>query len=99
MVMQAKKSIGEVLVERGALTEKQLQEAREVQKVTPGDLGGIIQDLDMASEKDVMSARAETLGLKFVDRSRRRSNRSLSILRSATIFSLSSATQRLRPIV
>ena len=70
MVMQAKKSIGEVLVERGALTEKQLQEAREVQKVTPGDLGGIIQDLDMASEKDVMSARAETLGLKFVDLSK-----------------------------
>ncbi len=70
MVMQAKKSIGEVLVERGAITEGQLQEAREVQKVTPGDLGGIIQDLDMASEKDVTSARAETLGLKFVDLSK-----------------------------
>ena len=70
MVMQAKKSIGEVLVERGAITERQLQEAREVQKVTPGDLGGIIQDLDMASEKDVTSARAETLGLKFVDLSK-----------------------------
>ena len=67
MVMQAKKSIGEVLVERGALTEQQLQEAREVQKVTPGDLGSIIQDLDMASEKDVASARAVTLGLQFVD--------------------------------
>ena len=53
MVMQAKKSIGEVLVERGAITEGQLQDAREVQKVTPGDLGGIIQDLDIASEKDV----------------------------------------------
>ncbi len=70
MVMQAKKSIGEVLVERGAITEVQLQQAREMQKVTPGDLGGIIQDLDMASEKDVTSARAETLGLKFVDLSK-----------------------------
>ena len=67
MVMQAKKSIGEVLVERGVLTEQQLQEAREVQKVTPGDLGSIIQDLDMASEKDVASARAATLNLQFVD--------------------------------
>ncbi len=70
MVMQAKKSIGEVLVERGVITEAQLNDAREVQKVTPGDLGGIIQDLDMASEKEVMSARAETLGLKFVDLSK-----------------------------
>ncbi len=70
MVMQAKKSIGEVLVERGVLTEEKLSQAREMQKVTPGDLGGIIQDLDMASEKDVMSARAETLGLKFVDLSK-----------------------------
>ncbi|MGI4788661.1 MAG: GspE/PulE family protein [Janthinobacterium lividum] len=70
MVMQAKKSIGEVLVERGAITEGQLQQAREMQKVTPGDLGGIIQDLDMASEKDVTSARAETLGLQFLDLSK-----------------------------
>jgi len=67
MVMQAKKSIGEVLVERGVLTEQQFQEAREMQKVTPGDLGAIIQDLDMASEKDVASARAVTLNLQFVD--------------------------------
>ena len=70
MVMQAKKSIGEVLVERGAITEAQLQEAREVQKSAPGDLGLIIQDLQIASEKDVTSARAETLGLKFVDLSK-----------------------------
>ena len=70
MVMQAKKSIGEVLVERGAITEGQLQEAREVQKSAPGDLGLILQDLQIASEKDVTSARAETLGLKFVDLSK-----------------------------
>ena len=70
MVMQAKKNIGEVLVERGVLTEEKLQQAREMQKVTPGDLGNIIQDLDMASEKDVTSARAETLGMQFVDLSK-----------------------------
>ena len=51
MVMQAKKSIGEVLVERGAITDGQLQEAREVQKSAPGDLGLILQDLQIASEK------------------------------------------------
>ena len=67
MVMQAKKSIGEVLVERGVLTEQQLEDARNVQKSAPGDLGSIIQDLQLASEKDVASARAATLGLQFVD--------------------------------
>ena len=67
MVMQAKKSIGEVLVERGAISEEQLEQAREVQKSAPGDLGLIIQDLQFATEKDVASARAVTLGLQFVD--------------------------------
>ena len=67
MVMQAKKSIGEVLIERGVLSEQQLDDARNVQKSAPGDLGTIIQDLQLASEKDVASARAETLGMKFVD--------------------------------
>ncbi len=67
MVMQAKKSLGEVLVERKTITEEQLQQAHEVQKSAPGDLGLIIQDLQFASEKDVTAARAETLGLQFVD--------------------------------
>jgi len=67
MVMQAKKSIGEVLIERGVLTEQQLEDARNVQKSAPGDLGSIIQDLQLASEKDVASARAATLGIQFVD--------------------------------
>jgi len=67
MVMQAKKSIGEVLIERGVLTEQQLEDARNVQKSAPGDLGSIIQDLQLASEKDVASARAVTLNLQFVD--------------------------------
>ncbi len=67
MVMQAKKSIGEVLVERGVLTEQQLDDARNVQKNAPGDLGSIIQDLQLASEKDVASARAATLNMQFVD--------------------------------
>ena len=67
MVMQAKKNIGEVLVDKGAVTSEQLQQAHEVQKSMPGDLGNIIQDLGFASEKDVASARAATLGIHFVD--------------------------------
>ena len=49
------------------ITDEQLQQAQEVQKSAPGDLGLIIQDLQFASEKDVTAARAETLGLRFVD--------------------------------
>ncbi len=67
MVMQAKKNIGEVLVDKGVLTPEQLQQAHEVQKSAPGDLGNIIQDLGFASEKDVAAARAATLGVHFVD--------------------------------
>ena len=67
MAMPSKKSIGEVLVERSVITEEQHEQAREVQKSAPGDLGLIIQDLEFASERDVTSARAATLGLQFVD--------------------------------
>jgi len=70
MAMPSKKSIGEVLVERGVITEEQHEQAREVQKSAPGDLGMIIQDLQFASERDVTSARAVTLGLQFVDLSK-----------------------------
>ena len=61
------KSLGDVLVERGVITQEQLRQAREVQKSAPGDLGSIIQDLGFASERDVTAARAQELGLQFAD--------------------------------
>lgn len=61
------KSLGDVLVERGVITQEHLRQAREVQKSAPGDLGLIIQDLGFASERDVTSARAAELGLQFAD--------------------------------
>jgi len=67
MAMQEKKNIGEVLVDKGVITSEQLQQAYEVQKSAPGDLGNIIQDLGFASEKEVAAARASTLGIHFVD--------------------------------
>ena len=60
-------SLGEMLVERGILSEEQLWQAREVQKSAPGDLGLIIEDLGFATERDVTSARAQELGLQFAD--------------------------------
>ena len=61
------KSLGDVLVERGVISQEQLRQAREVQKSAPGDLGLIIQDLGFASERDVTAARAQELGLQFAD--------------------------------
>ena len=69
MVMQ-KKSFGEVLVEKGVISQEQLRQAREVQKTAPGDLANIIHDLGFASEREIANARASSLGLQFVDLSR-----------------------------
>ncbi len=66
MVMQ-KKSLGEILVEKGILSEEKLLQAKEVQKSAPGDLGSIIVDLGFASDKDVTAARASEIGIQFVD--------------------------------
>jgi len=63
----ARKDLGEVLVARGIITPEQLAQAREVQRSAPGDIGRIIIDLGFAEEKPVTEARAETLGLQFVD--------------------------------
>ncbi|MGO8672354.1 MAG: GspE/PulE family protein [Capsulimonadaceae bacterium] len=65
-----KKSLGEVLVERGVISQPQLQQAREAQKTAPQDLGNIIHDLGFASERDIASARAASLNLQFVDLTR-----------------------------
>ncbi len=65
-----KKSLGEILVEKGVLTEEKLRQAREVQKTAPGDLGNIIIDLQFANERAVTQGRAEEVGLRYVDLSR-----------------------------
>src|SRR5579883_1500999 len=66
MVMQ-KKSLGEVLVGKGTISEDQLRQALDVQKSAPGDLGNIIVDLGFASEREVASARATEMGVPFVE--------------------------------
>ena len=65
-----RKSLGEVLVEKGTITLEQIDQAREVQKSAPGDLGNIIQDLGFASERAVAEARSQELGIPFVDLSK-----------------------------
>ncbi|MFQ3548589.1 MAG: ATPase, T2SS/T4P/T4SS family [Armatimonadota bacterium] len=63
----ARKELGEALLEKGVISQSQLDQAREVQKSAPGDIGRIIIDLGFADEKSIAKVRAETLGLTFVD--------------------------------
>ena len=63
----ARKELGDVLVSKGYITAEQLNEARKVQKSSPGDIGKIMIELEIANEKQVAEARAESMGLTFVD--------------------------------
>ncbi|MCE5315693.1 MAG: ATPase, T2SS/T4P/T4SS family [Armatimonadota bacterium] len=72
----ARKELGEALVAKGVITAEQLNEARDVQRSAPGDIGRIIIDLGFADEKAVTEVRAETIGIPFVDLSTQRIDQS-----------------------
>lgn len=59
--------LGDRLVQKGVLTPAQLEQAREMRKKTGGDLGAVIGNLGFASERDIIAARASSLGLQFID--------------------------------
>jgi type IV pilus assembly protein PilB len=61
-----RRSIESLLLERGQITEEQLTQARSVQAQTPGKaLAQILLTMNAASEAQILSALAETLGLKY----------------------------------
>ena len=67
-----RRRLGEVLVEQGAITSAQLEEALTIQRdVAPGDrrrrLGAVIVEAGFATEAQVASALAGALGLDLVD--------------------------------
>jgi len=62
-----KKDIGELLVEARVITPEQLDQAREAQKTTPGDIARLVIDLGFADDKQVMQARARLLNIHFAD--------------------------------
>jgi type IV pilus assembly protein PilB len=61
------KRIGEILLDRGRISEDQLQEALELQKRDPRKLGEILIDLGYIGKRDVAEAFAELRGLEYVE--------------------------------
>src|SRR5438105_1151552 len=60
------KSVETLLLERGQVNEEQLLQARQVAAQTPGkSIAQILLTMSVASEAQVLSALAETLGLTF----------------------------------
>ncbi|MCW5941306.1 MAG: Flp pilus assembly complex ATPase component TadA [Fimbriimonadaceae bacterium] len=56
------------LVQKGYLTKEQLDEALKVQQQTKNpDLGKILTELNLVGEREVIEARAQEVGLGFVD--------------------------------
>jgi type IV pilus assembly protein PilB len=66
MVMM-KRDVGELLAAKGLIKPEQLQKAREVAKSTRGDIARVLVDLNFVGEIDVLKAKAEANGLRFVD--------------------------------
>jgi len=62
-----KKLIGQILLEKGLITQEQLDEALKVQKNTTEQVGRILIDLGHVTERDVLRAHAEQLGIPFLE--------------------------------
>jgi type IV pilus assembly protein PilB len=63
---QSKKIVETLLLERGHITEEQLDQARKVAAQTPGKtLSQILLTMNAATEGQILSALAETLGMPY----------------------------------
>jgi type IV pilus assembly protein PilB len=61
-----KKRLGDLLVQEGVITAKQLERAVEVQRTKGGRLGDILVELNLATEELVLSVLAKRAGVPFV---------------------------------
>src|SRR6478672_11479811 len=63
---RTRKAVEQLLLERKQITEDQLLQARQVAAQTPGkSLAQILLGMNVATEAQILSALAETLGLQF----------------------------------
>jgi len=63
----SRKRIGQLLIERGIVTEAQVKEALEQAKTQGGALGQMLMQLGYATEDDVVHALAEQAGMNVVE--------------------------------
>src|SRR5687768_6235996 len=62
----ARKSVEQLLLERGQITENHLVQARQLAAQTPGkSLAQLLLQMSAASEAQILAAQAETLGMAF----------------------------------
>lgn len=59
--------LGEVLVESGLITRKQLEEALEIQKLDPKPLGDLLVSLKWVSKEDIAKALGSLLGCEYIN--------------------------------
>jgi hypothetical protein len=62
-----RRTAGEYLLEKGLITQEQLEDARRVQQSTGKELIQIFLDQTLVSERDAYEAKAFELGMPFVD--------------------------------
>jgi len=64
---QKRKPLGQILIEEGLLTEKELEEALAHQTKNGGALGRVLIDLGVATENDILLAIAKQAGMDIID--------------------------------
>jgi type IV pilus assembly protein PilB len=62
-----RRTAGEYLLEKGLITQEQLEDARRIQQSTGKELIQILLDQALVSERDAYEAKAFELGMPFVD--------------------------------
>jgi type IV pilus assembly protein PilB len=62
--------MGEYMVEKNYISTDQLKQAEEMSKQSKTDIGKLLIELNFANERDVTEARAQEMGLPFVDLTR-----------------------------
>lgn len=67
---RARRLIGEILVDKGIITQQQLNEALDARRTSSDRIGKILVNLGYATEQDVAAALAEQLNIEFVDLAR-----------------------------
>ena len=61
------KPLGHILVERGLITQRQLEDAEAEHAEVGGSLGRVLIERDMVSEKDLVAALTTQIGMEFAD--------------------------------